>query len=426
MAEVRQRQMSSMPGIEYGEIFIPDDSDMGTGTFTTLLKPNALYAGKPIISIMLNKPEFQISVNINPGTREIPVLLGKSDGSDPIAHKLFLLPRDLDISVSHEFVATFENWKVTDLQLDGKSLSLDNPELSEIIGQKDLIEKWKLLADSDRPRGWNGIQLMASLRLICHFFGKDWYRDNISRRINAEKGIEDTHPLNDAFWSGKPEDYVRILHLGISLKVLQFDNPARDLLAKLPDLSRSDSSFEKTYFELKTAATYASAGFQVQFLRERKGKKTPDLRVIRASEQTYIECKKRDPSSQNDISSLVNGVLDRLREANAQFKGMGEPGIAFVEVEDDLNYQHPHFHQYSRYISDELALLSKIQCVVLSSLNILSKENITQIRTVARGLLNGHIVPTVTRELWCNPSRIGTAFPRFIIDLPGAPPRTHT
>jgi hypothetical protein len=124
MAEVRHRQPSSAPGIEYGEIFIPDDNDMGTGTFTTLLQANALSAGNPIASIMLNKPKFQISVNINPGTKEIPVLLGKADGSDPAEKKLFLLPQNLDVSVSHEFVATFENWKVTDLQLNGESLSL--------------------------------------------------------------------------------------------------------------------------------------------------------------------------------------------------------------------------------------------------------------------------------------------------------------
>ena len=76
---------------------------------------------------MVKVPRFQISVNINPGTKEIPVLLGKADGTDPISRKVFLLPMNVDPTISHSFVATFENWQVTGLELDGTPLTQNKP-----------------------------------------------------------------------------------------------------------------------------------------------------------------------------------------------------------------------------------------------------------------------------------------------------------
>lgn len=297
---------------------------------------------------------------------------------------------------------------------------MTSPEFEDIIARKELIEEWKQIAHSDRNVAWNIIQLKASLKLIKYSFGEDWYRQ-VLRRINAKNGIEEVHPLHHSLWSGKPEDLVRVVHLGISLKVLQFEKPANNLSAKIPDLRRADLSFEKTYFELKTAATYSSAGFNVEFLRERKGKKTPDLLVIGGSGRSYVECKKRDPQPCGELSTMVNGALDRLREANSQFKAVGEAGIAWLEVEDGLNHNHPHFAEYVRYVLEELSLLSRIQCVLITSIHILTSGNVTHHITAAKGVPNRHIVPTVPRDLWCNPLRIGRYFPAFLVELPGAP-----
>ncbi len=123
MPAIKHRQPNASPEVEYGEINIPDDKNLGTGTFTTLLKPNALLGTKTISSIMINAPRFQISVNINPGTKEIPVLLGRAD-ADHISGKIFLLSANIDPTVSHTFVAAFENGQVLGLELDGTPLKV--------------------------------------------------------------------------------------------------------------------------------------------------------------------------------------------------------------------------------------------------------------------------------------------------------------
>ncbi len=78
---------------------------------------------------MLNPPVFQISLNLNPSTGEIPVLLGAANGSDPTSRKTYIFPENVSISDSHEFVVTFKNWEITGLFMD-KVL----PGLKEALG----------------------------------------------------------------------------------------------------------------------------------------------------------------------------------------------------------------------------------------------------------------------------------------------------
>ena len=122
MAEIRQRQNNPGPGIDYAELHIPDDSHLGTGKYTLSLQPNALVNQKVIAGIIINKPIFQMSVNINPGPKEVPVLLGKADGSDPISRKLFSLPQNIGLAGTHRFEAIFECWEIKSLEMNGVNL----------------------------------------------------------------------------------------------------------------------------------------------------------------------------------------------------------------------------------------------------------------------------------------------------------------
>ena len=121
------RQVSASPEIEYAEIHVPDDRHLGTGNFTTVTKPSALSSGKAVSSIMFNPPLFQISLNLNPSTGEIPVLLGAANGSDPTSRKVFFFQEQVSLADSHEFKVTFEDWQITGLYVDGTSL----PEMPE-------------------------------------------------------------------------------------------------------------------------------------------------------------------------------------------------------------------------------------------------------------------------------------------------------
>lgn len=50
MAEVNVRLDHPSPGIVYSEIHIPNEQDLGTGTYRTVLQPNVLDAPNPVIS----------------------------------------------------------------------------------------------------------------------------------------------------------------------------------------------------------------------------------------------------------------------------------------------------------------------------------------------------------------------------------------
>lgn len=103
---------------------IPDDRYFGTGTFKTVTKPGALSTGKAIVSLMVRVPAFQISLNLNPLTKEIPVLLGFADGSDPLSRKIYFFPESIDFLEPHDFQVTFKDWEITGLSMDGGSLGL--------------------------------------------------------------------------------------------------------------------------------------------------------------------------------------------------------------------------------------------------------------------------------------------------------------
>ena len=122
MPPIKLRQSNPSRLIEYGEIEIPDDDDLGAGCFITRLKPNALFVQNIINSQMMNVPVFQISVNINGTDKEVSVLLGKADGSDPVSRRVFELPREFDFRPERLFTARFKDWKVTALEVDGTEL----------------------------------------------------------------------------------------------------------------------------------------------------------------------------------------------------------------------------------------------------------------------------------------------------------------
>ncbi len=129
MPEIKRRQINPCPEIDYAEFHIPDDRDLGTGSFINVTKSGALSSDKEFASIMINPPVFQISANFNPSTKEIPVLLGFADGSDPISRNIYFFPENLNVSDSHEFKVTFKDWEITGLSMDSIPL-----ELKETLG----------------------------------------------------------------------------------------------------------------------------------------------------------------------------------------------------------------------------------------------------------------------------------------------------
>jgi len=95
MNSITNRQPNPSPEIEYSEIHIPDEENLGTGRFTTRIKARTLFAGNPVSSLIVLVPHFQLSVNLNPATGKVPILLGRADRTAPLSRKVFLLPQNI-------------------------------------------------------------------------------------------------------------------------------------------------------------------------------------------------------------------------------------------------------------------------------------------------------------------------------------------
>ncbi len=122
MSEVKSREDKPLPGIEYSEIHIPDEDNIGTGTFLTVLEPKALTKINPIMSSMVNKPLFQLIMGINAAENEATVLLGKADNTPAVSRKVYKVPTDKNRDDALEFNIIFKDWDITALELDGSAL----------------------------------------------------------------------------------------------------------------------------------------------------------------------------------------------------------------------------------------------------------------------------------------------------------------
>jgi hypothetical protein len=122
MPEIISREERPLPGIEYSEISIPDENDLGTGTFTTVIEQRAMAKINPIMSSIINEPFFQMIITINSAEESATVLLGKAGNSPALSRKVFKIPEDTKISEPHNFKVIFREWDIKALELDGNEL----------------------------------------------------------------------------------------------------------------------------------------------------------------------------------------------------------------------------------------------------------------------------------------------------------------
>ena len=122
MAEIISRDNKPGPGIDHSEIHIPDENNLGTGTFITVLEPNAMAKTNPIISSIINEPVFQLIVSINLAIESVTVMIGKADKTPPLSRKVFKLPKEIDLPAAHSFDVGFGEWKIESIRMDGENL----------------------------------------------------------------------------------------------------------------------------------------------------------------------------------------------------------------------------------------------------------------------------------------------------------------
>jgi len=122
MGEVKSREEKPLPGIEYSEIQIPDEDNIGTGSFITMLDPKAMGKVNPLMSTIVNKPFFQLIVSVNSAEDEITVLLGKADDTPALSRKVYKVPKDIDTDKAILLHTFFNEWEIQALEMDGTKL----------------------------------------------------------------------------------------------------------------------------------------------------------------------------------------------------------------------------------------------------------------------------------------------------------------
>lgn len=123
MPEIKSREAKPIPGVDYSEIHIPDEKEIGTGTFTTVLESGALSKINPIVSSIQNEPIFLMIVSINIAIDQVTVMIGKSHNTSPLDRKVFNIPKDIDLKKTNDFTVSFSNWDIKDMKLNEKKLS---------------------------------------------------------------------------------------------------------------------------------------------------------------------------------------------------------------------------------------------------------------------------------------------------------------
>ena len=89
MPESRIFTPSNNPDIEAIELFLPNESDLGTGMLSVFLRPNAFSAPRPVTTELVNQ-RFRMVVTVNL-LESVEVLLGQPR---PIFQVKYRLPED--------------------------------------------------------------------------------------------------------------------------------------------------------------------------------------------------------------------------------------------------------------------------------------------------------------------------------------------
>lgn len=124
MAEIRSRESKPVPGIDYSEIHIPDETNLGSGTFITVLDPGAMSRISPIISSIVNEPVFQLIVSINLAIESVTAMIGAADGTPPRSRWVYKLPGEFRTEDPHRFEVVFREWEISGLTMNGADLPL--------------------------------------------------------------------------------------------------------------------------------------------------------------------------------------------------------------------------------------------------------------------------------------------------------------
>ncbi len=126
MPAINKQEPGCHPGVTSRAVHIPDGSDFDTGTYTTVLAPNALGSANTIESLIMLPPEFEVAIHVDPARWQVEIFLGPPFSSLPSDARTFLLPDTpgaIDVAAAHAIRVEFARGNITEAFLDDTSLS---------------------------------------------------------------------------------------------------------------------------------------------------------------------------------------------------------------------------------------------------------------------------------------------------------------
>lgn len=333
MTIIKNRQINPSPEIEYSEIYIPNDSNFGTGTFTTRIKKNSLLNSKLIISAIVNIPVFQLSVNLNPSIGKVPILLGRVDRKPPLSNKTYELPQIIDHTVPHEFVVYFQKWSITSFTIDTIPLHEFNEQK---LAHNDFLKKASNMTRFEF--------FQQHVKLLEKLVSNDWFNKaknkqhpaykkwEFCKKMESQNGIikfpEQTSELpifaqtliDSAILITVTEGNLQRLSMGSFDK---FTKPVKD---KILNSLHHPTQFDDVMLELSFAAWHLMEKHKAEVL-ETSG--YPDVKIIipKTKIPVFAECKNIKVDKNNRIAT-------EIKKANKQLKRVKEKhyGIAVLNV----------------------------------------------------------------------------------------------
>lgn len=330
MNKLKKRIENPSPQIKYSEINIPDQNKIGTGFYITAIKPNYLYKKDPIFSIMYNPPIFQISVNINPSTQKIPVMLGRID---PISSKIFLLPEKIPMSNLYVFKATFRDWKILELSMNGKPLEIINydriqatkentvPSIDNIKFFEKHMELLKVVFSED---------FFSNIKNETH---PAYIRRQLCKNIIEQKGIIKYPEQKDEILLIGRIILDSLIHIILSdgnIQDIKFGIKKfygdKNVLKKIESRIINDKQFEDLMVELYFASWHKGKNHTV-ILFEEDGYPDMKINIPNYEIPIYAECKNVQFGHYKRLNSI-------LKKANKQLKKVKEDcyGIVILDI----------------------------------------------------------------------------------------------
>ncbi|MHB1908009.1 MAG: hypothetical protein ACYCQJ_03945 [Nitrososphaerales archaeon] len=207
-------------------------------------------------------------------------------------------------------------------------------------GEKEEIRKRARMRAVDDKEYFNRVELEAAVEIIRKTLGSNWYeraRNELVPPANSERPTDYNFlskeqklpPVTALLRGGLPGNYIRIINFARFIKSLYDSTNLKEKLAEYEKRERhsqiSKERFDTFYFELKTASFLKRAGFEVTFVPERKKIPTPDLMIKGTNGIAWVECKKKDPQTaeqlqiSNVCKSLEAQILNAMTKAKVNY-----------------------------------------------------------------------------------------------------------